>query len=67
MTLHDVREGLPRGFWCRVKGGRTIYREAGWMWRELSENTCYLSRSGDYDDRRYLPAETEIELVKEAA
>ena len=70
MSLADLSDdGLPHGYGCRIvkdvmrRSGRTIYREAGWMWRERSSNGWYLSRDGEYEHRRYLPAETLVELV----
>lgn len=67
--LWQDSEGLPPGFGCRVilangAPGRSIYLGAGWMWRERSETQHYVSTDGEYNHRRYLPADTVVELVK---
>ena len=66
-TLIQLKDGLPAGLGCKLLNegriGRTVYRDVGWMWRERSDNQHFVSRFGDYTDRRYLPADTEVILV----
>ncbi len=64
-TLKDFSDGLPDNFGCKLAGGRTIYREAGWMWRERSDNQHFVSPDGSFERRRYLPADTIVEVTKE--
>lgn len=64
MTIAQLStRGLRSGERVRVVNGRTVYVDAGWMWRPQSDNQYFLSRTGDFNDRRYMPGFTMVELL----
>ena len=67
IAMQDDGE-LPNNIAFKIVGGRTVYKRLGWMWRN-SLNQIFLSKHDEYHDdeyanRRYLPNETIIEIVK---
>jgi hypothetical protein len=63
-----VERGLKDSEGVRVIGpsgvlGRTVYRDAGSMWRARSDNSHFVSSDGSYNRRRYLPSETLVCVV----
>jgi hypothetical protein len=68
MDLWDLSDladngSIPTDWRFRVKGGHTLYDEVGSAWRAKSDNFNFLRRS-DLDKERFLPDDTQVEILR---